>query len=128
MTQPALDQRQLGHADLGITSAYLRGIDNSEIVHAVHERPAPMIPAGPTPLRLSRAALSHTSWRCLSPAALASGTSARAPQHGASRHDQNSATVAGCRELLATHHTCCANTATASRRRRDRRRNPEGSM
>jgi hypothetical protein len=24
---------------------YLRGIDNTEIVHAVHERPAPMIPA-----------------------------------------------------------------------------------
>ena len=39
-------QRQLGHADLGITSAYLRGIDNTEIIHAVHERPAPMIPAG----------------------------------------------------------------------------------
>jgi hypothetical protein len=36
------------HADLGITSAYLRGIDNTEIIHAVHERPAPMIPAGPT--------------------------------------------------------------------------------
>src|SRR5438067_9147367 len=38
-------QRQLGHADLGITSAYLRGIDNTEIIHAVHERQAPMIPA-----------------------------------------------------------------------------------
>jgi integrase/recombinase XerD len=38
-------QRQLGHADLGITSAYLPGIDNTEIIHAVHERPAPMIPA-----------------------------------------------------------------------------------
>jgi site-specific recombinase XerD len=38
-------RRQLGHADLGITSVYLRGIDNTEIVHAVHERPAPMIPA-----------------------------------------------------------------------------------
>src|SRR5436305_747440 len=38
-------QRQLGHADLGITSAYLRGIDNTEIIHTVHERPAPMIPA-----------------------------------------------------------------------------------
>ncbi len=38
-------QRQLGHADLGITSVYLRGIDHTEIVHAVHERPAPMIPA-----------------------------------------------------------------------------------
>jgi integrase/recombinase XerD len=38
-------QRQLGHADLGITSAYLRGIDNTEIIDTVHERPAPMIPA-----------------------------------------------------------------------------------
>ncbi|MGA8723296.1 MAG: hypothetical protein WB557_35155, partial [Solirubrobacteraceae bacterium] len=37
-------QRQ--HADLGITSAYLLGIDNTEIIHAVHERPVPMIPAG----------------------------------------------------------------------------------
>jgi integrase len=45
-------QRQLGHADLGITSAYLRGIDNTEIIHAVHERPAPMIPAT-TRLRLT---------------------------------------------------------------------------
>src|SRR5271154_5307818 len=25
-------QRQLGHADLGITSTYLRGIDNTEII------------------------------------------------------------------------------------------------
>jgi hypothetical protein len=33
------------HADLGITSTYLRGIDNAEIIHAVHERPTPMIPA-----------------------------------------------------------------------------------
>jgi len=38
-------QRQLGHADLAITCVYLRGIGNTEIVHAVHERPAPMIPA-----------------------------------------------------------------------------------
>jgi site-specific recombinase XerD len=38
-------QRQLGHADLAITSAYLRGIDNTEIIDAVHERPTPMIPA-----------------------------------------------------------------------------------
>ncbi|MGI8411419.1 MAG: tyrosine-type recombinase/integrase [Solirubrobacteraceae bacterium] len=38
-------QRQLGHADLAITFVYLRGIDNTEIVHAVHERSAPMIPA-----------------------------------------------------------------------------------
>jgi hypothetical protein len=36
-------QRQLGHADLAITSVYLRGIDNTEIVDAVdsarHRRP-----------------------------------------------------------------------------------------
>jgi integrase/recombinase XerD len=38
-------QRQLLHADLGITSAYLRGIDNTEIIQALHERPVPMIPA-----------------------------------------------------------------------------------
>lgn len=38
-------QRQLGHADLGITSVYLRGIDNTEIIHTGHQRPAPMIPA-----------------------------------------------------------------------------------
>jgi Phage integrase family len=37
-------QRQLGHANLSITSVYLRGIDNTEIIHTVHERPAPMIP------------------------------------------------------------------------------------
>ena len=30
---------------LGITSAYLRGIDSTEIIHTVHQRPAPMIPA-----------------------------------------------------------------------------------
>jgi hypothetical protein len=40
-------QRQLGRADLAITSRYLRGIDNTEIIAAVHERPAPMIPADP---------------------------------------------------------------------------------
>jgi integrase len=38
-------QRQLGHADSAITSVYLRGIDNTKIIHTVHERPAPMIPA-----------------------------------------------------------------------------------
>ena len=46
-------QRQLGHAELGVTSVYLRGIDNPEIVHAVHERQAPMIPAA-NGLRLPR--------------------------------------------------------------------------
>jgi integrase/recombinase XerD len=38
-------QRQLGHANLGITSIYLQGIDSSEIIHTVHSRPAPVIPA-----------------------------------------------------------------------------------
>ena len=39
-------QRQLGHANLGITSVYLRGIDNAEIMNSVHaRRRAPMIPA-----------------------------------------------------------------------------------
>jgi site-specific recombinase XerD len=37
----------LGHADLAITSRYLRGIDSTEIIAAVHERQAPMIPADP---------------------------------------------------------------------------------
>lgn len=38
-------QRQLGHANLGITSIYLQGIDSSEIIQTVHSRPAPVIPA-----------------------------------------------------------------------------------
>ena len=38
-------QRQLGHANLGVTSVYLQGIDNSEIIDTVHARPAPMLPA-----------------------------------------------------------------------------------
>lgn len=37
-------QRQLGHTNLGITSIYLQGIDNAEIIDAVHARRAPMIP------------------------------------------------------------------------------------
>jgi len=45
-------QRQLGHANLGITSIYLQGIDSSEIINTVHSRPAPVIPA--------TAGLSHT--------------------------------------------------------------------
>jgi hypothetical protein len=47
-------QRQLGHcADLGITSAYMRGIDNTEIIDTVDERLALMIPAT-TGLTLTR--------------------------------------------------------------------------
>jgi integrase/recombinase XerD len=38
-------QRQLGHANLGITSVYLQGIDNSEILQTVGARPAPVLPA-----------------------------------------------------------------------------------
>jgi site-specific recombinase XerD len=38
-------QRQLGHAHLGVTSVYLQGIDNAEIIDAVHARRPPMIPA-----------------------------------------------------------------------------------
>jgi site-specific recombinase XerD len=44
-------QRQLGHSNLGITSIYLQGIDNSEIIDAVHARRAPMIQVDPS-LRL----------------------------------------------------------------------------
>ena len=38
-------QRQLGHANLGITSVYLQGIDSSEIITTVHGRPSPTISA-----------------------------------------------------------------------------------
>ena len=38
-------QRQLGHTNLGVTSIYLEGIDNAEIIATVHARSAPMIPA-----------------------------------------------------------------------------------
>jgi hypothetical protein len=37
-------QRQLGHNDLGITSVYLQGIDNVEIIETVYGRRAPMVP------------------------------------------------------------------------------------
>ena len=38
-------QRQLGHTDLGVTSIYLQGIDNAEIINALHSRRPPMMPA-----------------------------------------------------------------------------------
>jgi site-specific recombinase XerD len=38
-------QRQLGHTNLEITSAYLQGIDNAEIIRTVYARRAPMLPA-----------------------------------------------------------------------------------
>src|SRR4051795_7301624 len=41
-------QRQLGHSNLGITSIYLQGIDNAEIIKNVHARRAPMVPVRAT--------------------------------------------------------------------------------
>jgi len=38
-------QRQLGHANLRVTTVYLQGIDSTEIINAVHARMAPMMPA-----------------------------------------------------------------------------------
>ena len=38
-------QRQLGHANLGVTSIYLQGIDHSEVINTVYARPAPVLPA-----------------------------------------------------------------------------------
>ncbi len=46
-------QRQLGHVNLGITSVYLQGINNAEIIDTVHSRRPPMIPAS-AGLRQSR--------------------------------------------------------------------------
>jgi hypothetical protein len=37
-------QRQLGRSNLGITSVYLQGIDNAEIIETVHARRQPMTP------------------------------------------------------------------------------------
>jgi site-specific recombinase XerD len=38
-------QRQLGHTDLGVTSVYLQGIDNDEVINTVRGRTPPMMPA-----------------------------------------------------------------------------------
>jgi integrase len=45
-----------GHSNLGITSVYLQGIDNAEIIETVHARRAPMVP-----VTTSRPALPGTS-------------------------------------------------------------------
>jgi site-specific recombinase XerD len=42
-------QRQLGHSNLGITSIYLQGIDNAEIIETVRARHAPKIPVSAVP-------------------------------------------------------------------------------
>lgn len=44
-------QRQLGHANLGITSVYLQGIDTEEIISTVHRRPPPTVSATAALLR-----------------------------------------------------------------------------
>jgi integrase-like protein len=49
-------QRQLGHTNLGITSIYLQGIDNTEIIDTVHARRAPMVP-------VARGRRPRTEWR-----------------------------------------------------------------
>jgi hypothetical protein len=41
----------VAHSNLGITSVYLQGIDNAEIIDTVHTRRAPMVPVS-TSLRL----------------------------------------------------------------------------
>ncbi len=40
-----LIQRQLGHANPGITAVYLMGIDNGEVIDAISARRTPMVPA-----------------------------------------------------------------------------------
>jgi integrase len=42
---PNVIQRQLGHANLGVTSIYLEGIDSGEIIETVRARRPPVIPA-----------------------------------------------------------------------------------
>jgi integrase len=49
-------QRQLGHSNLGITSVYLQGIDNAEIIETVRARRQPMIPVCTSPR-------AETTWR-----------------------------------------------------------------
>ena len=48
-------QRQLGHANLGITSVYLQGIDNSEISTPSTHDPRPCFPPAPDSATRSRA-------------------------------------------------------------------------
>jgi hypothetical protein len=38
-------QRRLGHANLGVTSIYVQGIDNVEIIEPAHARQAHVLPA-----------------------------------------------------------------------------------
>jgi hypothetical protein len=52
-------QRQLGHSNLGITSVYLQGIDNAEIIDTVHTRRAPMIPVSTSLRALTHPGAAH---------------------------------------------------------------------
>ena len=38
-------QRELGDTNLGVTSTYLQGIDNAEMINTIHTRRLPMIPS-----------------------------------------------------------------------------------
>jgi len=55
-------QRQLGHSNLGITSVYLQGIDNAEIIETVHARCQPDDPSQHIDIALRR----PLAGRCLS--------------------------------------------------------------
>jgi integrase/recombinase XerD len=57
-------QRQLGHANLGITSIYLQGIDSSEIISTVHARRSPMISANAGLQMFRGSPRQHTFDRC----------------------------------------------------------------
>jgi integrase len=48
-------QRQVGHSNLGVTSVYLQGIDNAEIIETVHARRAPRVPVSGSPQLCSTA-------------------------------------------------------------------------
>ncbi len=52
-------QRQLGHVNLGITSIYLQGIDNAEIIDTVHHRPPPGSTGDPGQRRTSHVPVSR---------------------------------------------------------------------
>ncbi len=45
-------QRQLGHANLGVTSVCLRGIDNAEVIQTVRDRPAPPVISASNAVRI----------------------------------------------------------------------------
>ena len=53
-------QRRLGHSNLGITSIYLQGIDNAEIIDTVHARTQPMVPVSTSLPRRRRGCPRHT--------------------------------------------------------------------